>query len=256
MFIHLIIFFLSLFLLFYLAKKISSCLFSLIYLLSRNKKFSLAVLAVIFLPGTIIHELSHFVAATILKVPVGQLSIFPTIEDNAFINQPEQTNIGREVKVGKLTLAKTDIFRQSLIGISPLAGGILTIYLIGRFLLQNYLLDIYAFAKLDNQLFYIFLLSVVCYLLFVISVTMFASKKDLEKFHLVVLIIVLIFFFLYFIGVRIFLAPEKVKETASFLAQINYYLVFTLMINLLILILLSLKLYFWQKILKRRLKII
>jgi hypothetical protein len=93
--------------LYFISRKITQGIYSLIMLLTGNSNFAINSVAVIFLTGTAIHELSHFITATILRIPTGNISIIPKIE------------AGGEVKTGKVEIAKVDPFRYSIIGYRP-----------------------------------------------------------------------------------------------------------------------------------------
>lgn len=183
---------------------------------------------VLLLPGTIIHELSHFLVATVLRVPTGELSVIPTIEKDG------------EVKAGKLFLGQTDPFRLSLIGLAPILIGLFLIYLVGVYFIPS--LTISSFTpgesiRLPQGWFVAILLFVVCYLLFVVSLTMFSSKKDMEGLKIAVPIILILFISLYFIGVRIFFDESLITRLTTILTDLNYYLLLAVIINGLIFLL-------------------
>jgi hypothetical protein len=168
----------ELFLLFLLSRAVTRKLSFLFYRITRNKTVTIYLLALLFFPGTVIHELSHMMMAGILFVPVGQMELWPKIE-------------GDYVKLGSVTVAHTDIFRRFLIGSAP--------FFLGTSLLLGML-----FYAAQNHLFsatlYIVLLG---YAAFEIGNTMFSSRADMEgalELLGVVLFFVLVFFFL---GVRI-----------------------------------------------------
>lgn len=71
------------------------------------KKYFLALL---FLPGTFLHELSHFLMAKILFVKVVSFNIFPKKVENEF-------------RLGSVTTVKTDLVRGTLIGLAPFLVG-------------------------------------------------------------------------------------------------------------------------------------
>jgi hypothetical protein len=73
----------------------------------------MGIFSLIFLPGVFLHELSHFVAAKILRVPTGRFSLLPR-------SLPD----GR-LQLGYVETAKSDIVRDSLIGAAPLIVGTL-----------------------------------------------------------------------------------------------------------------------------------
>lgn len=231
MLIQFILFFALLATLFFLSHKISTYIYTGVFLLTKNKSVAIGVLIVLLLPGTIIHELSHFLVATILRVPTGELTVIPSVEKG-------------EVKAGKLFLGNTDPFRLSLIGLAPIIIGIILIYLTGIY-----------FIPQTNELTKIFssplLLFVICFLLFVVSLTMFSSKKDTAGLRIAAPVVLLILISLYFVGVRIFLDKPLTDKLTAALSGINYYLSITVMIDFTVFLVLCGNLYFWEKVLKR-----
>src|ERR1035437_2432032 len=91
---------------------------SILFLLSRSisktlsKFMSINFLSFLFLPGIIVHELSHILVAAILFVPVGSMEFAPKRHGNA-------------VKLGSVEIAKTDPIRRSIIGCAPFFMGLL-----------------------------------------------------------------------------------------------------------------------------------
>lgn len=172
-----ILFFSELLLLFALSKTLTNLLSSFYYRLTRSKKVTIYLLSFLFLPGTLIHEMSHFIMALILRVPVGELELVPKLIDGG-------------VKMGSVKIAKTDPFRRILIGTAPILTG--TLIILGLFFYGS------LYELFGNNLF-IFLTG---YLVFEVGNTMFSSKKDMEgalKFFLFILVVGVIF---YLIGVR------------------------------------------------------
>ena len=82
-------------------------------LITRRADISLALFSLLFFPGVLLHELSHFFMSRLLGVPTGRISLLPrTLED------------GR-LQLGYVETGRTDIFRDAMIGMAPLlAGGI------------------------------------------------------------------------------------------------------------------------------------
>lgn len=226
-----LIFFLFLILfLFFLRKKISISLYQSLYKISGSEKFCIAILAFLLLPGTIVHELSHFFAATILRIPTGTLTVFPYVEkgDNRF-----------EVKSGALEIGKTDPFRRSLVGLAPIVSGLIIIFFIGKTLLPS--ID----SILHFQLSIIHYLSF--YFLFAVSSMMFSSKKDLESLIIALPLVLLISASLYIIGVRIFFEENLTKTISAIISRLNTYLLLANCLDYLILLMISGVLYLLQK---------
>ncbi|HQN43153.1 MAG TPA: hypothetical protein PLA25_03385 [Anaerolineaceae bacterium] len=87
-------------------------------LLTRRPTLSEGLFALLFFPGTLLHELSHYLTAKILGVRTGRFSLTPQRLPN-----------GR-LQLGFIETAPTDVFRDALIGLAPLiTGGLLTAWL-------------------------------------------------------------------------------------------------------------------------------
>lgn len=242
MIIRIILFFLLLLALFFLSHKISTSIYESIFIITKSRKLAVGILVVLLLPGTIIHELSHFIVATILRVPTGELSVIPTVENN-------------EIKAGGLFLGQTDPFRLSLVGLSPIIVGLFLIYLAGKSF--PFTPGVRQLADQPPQGWFAALpIFVIFYLLFTISITMFSSKKDAESLKIAIPIILLLFISLYLIGIRIrvFFEGDLLNKIAAVLSDLNYYLFITSVINGFILFALYGNLYFWKRILKIRIK--
>jgi hypothetical protein len=80
---------------------------------------------VVVLPGVVIHELSHWLAAKALGVRVTGFKIGPVRKGRS-----------RRVSLGSIRVGQVDPVRASLIGVAPLVGGTLVILLIGYLVLD------------------------------------------------------------------------------------------------------------------------
>lgn len=173
-----LLFFLELLVLFFLSRSLTSHLSFLLRAIVRSNRVTIILMAIIFLPGTIIHEFAHAIMAKLLFVYVGHMELMPQLHDES-------------LKLGSVEVGKTDIVRNFLIGIAPFIVGT------GLLLLVLY----YSFT---NNIFGFNLLTfVVLFFTFVISNTMYSSRKDMEGAVEFFLLVVVPIIFLYFIGVRI-----------------------------------------------------
>lgn len=151
----------------------------LIFRLTKNRNVTINLMAFLFFPGTIIHELSHFFMAAILFVPVGHIDLWPKMDD-------EHT-----VKLGSVQIGQTDIFRRFLIGAAPFLFGITLLLALLFYGVNSDLFGETWFAVL------------MMYIAFEVGNTMFSSKKDMEgalELFGVILFFVILF---YLLGVRI-----------------------------------------------------
>lgn len=191
-----IVLILELVVLFLLSKILTSELSQFLYRLSKSHTITIWSMALIFLPGTIIHEFSHAIMAKILFVYVGKMELMPQQR-------------GETLKLGSVEVGKTDIVRNFLIGIAPFLSGTILLLAILYFSFRNNVFGLNA------------LTIVVLYALFVIANTMYSSKKDMEGAIELFLVIVLPIVVLYFLGVRIPLPQvnfdEYIKSAVIFL---------------------------------------
>lgn len=167
-------------------------LFLLLYLFHRAiiKYFSLAAFTLFgrsspaaylyflfFLPGVILHELSHLFTASILGVPTGRLTLFPqkTGEDNW--------------SLGQVASAQTDVFRSSLIGLAPIIIGSISLILIATMGLGiKEMADVNKISL--NLPTMVFLYLTLCF-----ANTMFLSEEDRASIWAFPVLLGLLFFF-------------------------------------------------------------
>lgn len=80
-----------------------------------STKPGIAIYSLLVLPGTIIHELSHWIVAELLLVRTGKITIFP-----------------EESRLGSISTAKSDPFRGFLIGLAPFITGLIILLILGQ----------------------------------------------------------------------------------------------------------------------------
>ena len=164
--------------LFFLSRMLTSELSFLFYRIVKSRRIATWLMAIVFLPGTIIHEFSHAIMAKALFVHVGSMELMPQVT-------------GESLKLGSVEVGKTDIIRNFLIGIAPFISGVSILLFV-------------LYLSFSNQIFGFNLLTLgVLYVLFVVANTMYSSKKDMEGAIEFLILVVVPIVFLYFIGVRI-----------------------------------------------------
>lgn len=197
-----------------------------LFMLSRSmarilsRFISINLLSFLFLPGVIIHELSHFLAAVILFVPVGDMEFTPKINPSG-------------LKLGSVEIAKTDPIRRSVIGFAPVFAGLMIVIGIVYFFSSNILF----FKEKDAYVFVSAVLGTV-YLLFAISNTMFSSKADMEGTIEILITLLIVFIAAYIFGFRPSLSfADKVftKEFFEIIRQSSIFLLAPIIIDLFIL---------------------
>ncbi len=155
--------------------------------ITKSNTASISLLAILFLPGVIIHELSHMLFAGVMQVPVGEISFTPEIRED-------------DVRLGRVMIGSTDPIRRALIGFAPVIMGIsiisVTFFYFTRF-------DFFGNIFLDLAFFFV---------LFEIGNTMFSSPKDLEGTVEIIIPLIFIFAGLFIVGLR-----EPFYAVANFL---------------------------------------
>jgi len=87
-------------------------------LVTRSQAVALGLFSLLFFPGVLLHELSHFLMARVLGVRTGRFSLLPSVIQD-----------GR-LRLGYVETEETDILRDALIGMAPLiTGGAAVAYL-------------------------------------------------------------------------------------------------------------------------------
>lgn len=186
-------------------------LYSFFDIFIKSQKLVFIMVSILYFPGTIIHEMSHFFAAIILFLNVKDIRIFPEFEND-------------HIRLGSVSFEKKDFIRGILVGVAPIIFAMLIFFIIAT----NSLYPTSSFGL--NILF--------GYLIFTISSTMFSSKKDIvDLIYVIPLAIILIGVIIYF-GINVldlFKSDFITKLTISFFEKVNFYLFFSLIINIVLL---------------------
>ena len=166
-------FFVLLIILNFLRSQIAKQIQIISVLLFNNYKPGIIFYSLFFLPGVIIHELSHLIAASLLGVATGEIHIFP--------REIKPGNI----KMGSVQSAESDPIRETLIGSAPMLFGIaiITFIILFQFNDQNIVFNIQNVIYL--------------YLIYTISNTMFVSGEDMRSFWVIPLLIIVIASFIF-----------------------------------------------------------
>lgn len=206
-----VVFVLSLVILFFLSRIFIQRLFNFLLRLSGSPERASLVLGLIFLPGTFVHEISHFLMALVLLVPVGRVNLAPEI-------------LEKGVKLGSVEIGKTDFIRGSLIGLAPLFVGIGILIFSTNYVLAN--------GSFDNWWLIVLLISII----FQLTHTMFSSRSDLRAlFELTVFVVIVSIFLLVFkINVPLVFIYERLQDVGPFLWKLSMFLLLPIGIELLI----------------------
>lgn len=202
---------------FFITKKNIDNIFYFLRKIFNDEKTTNIILSLLFFPGTIVHEFSHFFAAIVLFLNVRGIEIFPKFEKD-------------QIKLGTVLYEKKDPIRGVLVGIAPFFGALLVFFVISYFNLfpsNNLGLNIALF-----------------YLIFTISSVMFSSKQDLVDLIYLIPFILIFFLVVYLFDIKINISIKNqliINWLKLFLEKTNYMLFLSLLIHLLIFVLFSIK---------------
>jgi len=84
---------------------------TILLILTHRPALVVGLFSLIFLPGVLVHETSHWLMARLLRVKTGRFSIIPKVIRNG------------KIQLGFVETAQVDVVRDALIGVAPLISG-------------------------------------------------------------------------------------------------------------------------------------
>lgn len=184
--VFILAFLLELTFLYFLSNLLQKSLSRIIFNITKSRTATVNALLILFLPGVIVHELSHFLIASLLFVKTGEIKFLPEITEEG-------------AKLGSVGIGKTDPIRRAIIGFSPVLLGLIVLLGLAYYLTQGSAsISIIKLSGIYRIFFYLILI----YLLFAVGNTMFSSKKDLEGTIELFIVLGIISFAFYMAGVR------------------------------------------------------
>jgi hypothetical protein len=156
---------LGILLLYFIHRKMTSELSDLLHRLGGNQNWLIWVWSVVFLPGTIIHEISHFLAAAATGTRTGQIEIFPEFIENLL----EESDRPRGVSLGSVQVARMNPLQGFIVGLAPFISGTVLLIWLSSLIQVSY----------QAQNLYPLLLQ--AYLFFVIANSFFPSWSDIKQ---------------------------------------------------------------------------
>ncbi|NIM94369.1 MAG: hypothetical protein GTO18_11765 [Anaerolineales bacterium] len=99
----------------FLRVRLNQELYCFLFNLTKRDDVSTYIFAILFFPGIVLHETSHWITAKILRVKTYGFSL-----------KPERMEPGR-VRLGYVATGKSDFIRSGLVGLAPLVIGIILV---------------------------------------------------------------------------------------------------------------------------------
>lgn len=198
---------------------------------TRDSVWTIRLFSLLFIPGVALHELSHLFVAWALRVRTGKISIVPA-------PLPD----GR-LQLGYVETARSDIFRDSLIGLAPMVSGSVVIAVLGVNFMQ---LDT-LWNVLVNGQFNLFLMGLRLmpqipdfylwsYFVFTVSSTMMPSESDRDAWLPLGLWVAVLITLAVFAGAGDWMLTNLAPLLNNFLNTVSTLLGLSLMLHILLLL--------------------
>ncbi len=159
--------------LYWVSRKLAQSFVMTFYYLTRNEHAAMVLYVFFVLPGTLIHETSHWLMAQLVGVKTGNVNVLPKFQRKG------------PIRLGSVDVKGGNLLQLTLVGIAPfMVGGLLTAlisyrlidfamieYLWQDFSLSNLLALIHDLLQQPNSVLQL-------YLLYTVSDAMFLSASD------------------------------------------------------------------------------
>ncbi len=114
-----VLFFILLVALWWLSWRIGLLIQEIVYLITGSDDLAMVVLFLIYLPGILVHEASHWLVARVLGLKTSKFRVWPKYTRNT-------------IGLGSVTVSSGGVVWDSLVGLAPLLIGSALIVLIGQ----------------------------------------------------------------------------------------------------------------------------
>jgi hypothetical protein len=186
---------------------------------------------ILFFPGILVHETSHWLMAKILRVPTGRFSLIPKHLPNG------------KLRLGYVETQRTDWLRDSLIGAAPLvAGALITGWLAATIWHPQGVVDLLWNGDMEsfwNTVEGIYLGNdfwIWFYLIFTISSMMLPSESDRSSWLPVILIFVGILILLIVAGAGGWMESNLIPFVSPFILDLVMVFSVSLVMHILLLL--------------------
>lgn len=209
----------SLLFLFFTQRIMGKQLSRLIHRLGGNHNAVIWFWSAIFIPGTLIHEVSHFLAAAATGAHTGNIEVFPE-----FIDDELKPGESRSVRLGSVQVAKMNPVQGFIVGLAPFITGSALLVWLSTMIAPTYQTGEYL------------KLALLTYAFFAIANSFFPSWSDLKQALPLMVIVIFGLVIAGYYGLRLSLDPNSkvllILETLidSFLisAGVNLFIIVVL----------------------------
>lgn len=207
-----VFFILQIIALYFFSRKTTNEFFYFLRTFTKNQKTVFILVSILFFPGTVIHEMAHYFFAVITNLRVREVKLFPEFHEGY-------------IKLGRVLYEKKDFVRGIIVGIAPIIIALFFFWWLG------------AFRLFPNENPYLNL--IFGYIVFAVSSTMFSSKQDLVDLIYIIPLFIIIGGLIYIFDIRADLILSNgrvIKGMMSVIKTINFYLLFSLVVNILLIL--------------------
>lgn len=177
--------------------------------------FTMVIFSILFFPGVVLHEFSHFIMAKLLFVRTRNFSVIPKMMPDGYL------------RMGYVEVAETDIVRDSLVGAAPLILGSLVVAYIAIY--RMHLVPLWDVLRNGQMgLFWLGItllpnvkdLALWFYLTFAVSSTMLPSQSDRHAWLPLGLLVVVLFSLALFAGAGSWMILHLAPPLNAFLRSV------------------------------------
>jgi hypothetical protein len=176
----------SLIFLYFTQRQMTTAFARLVHRLGGNQKTLIILWSIIFLPGTVIHEISHFLLAAATGARTGKIEIFPEFLEQALDDEDKS----RGVRLGSVQVSRLNPIQGFLVGMAPFFSGLALLVWLASLLQSDFQEKNYLTLIIET------------YFFFVIANSFFPSWTDIKQTLPLVVITLIVGLLLWFLGVQ------------------------------------------------------
>jgi hypothetical protein len=225
------LFLISLLILFTVQRLLHREIQAVLLIITKNPIFSIGLYSILLFPGVFIHELSHFLMALILRVPIKKFSLMPKTMSNG------------QLRLGFVETQQTNLFKDALIGLAPFIVGLVLVAqisllklnmtgVVNHLLMGNASLLFEALSKVSGGNDF----GIWFYLAFAIGSTMIPSASDRQSWNQIIIVLILILTILAIAGLGPWVINNIAPKINQWMSSIAVIIVGADLIHLIILI--------------------
>lgn len=189
----------------------------LIHRLGGNQKTLIVLWSIIFLPGTVIHEISHFLLAAATGARTGKIEIFPE-----FLEKELDEEESGSVRLGSVQVARLNPIQGFLVGLAPFFSGLALLIWLASML------------QTDFQMERFWPLAIETYFFFVIANSFFPSWSDIRQTLPLIFISIIVGLLIWLLGFQFQISP--ISPIWGLLDTLGHALMVSITFNFVILI--------------------